>query len=126
MRACVLLAVALVVAACEYGDQANLSHDAPIGGGDGPRIDGPRIDAPNGTPDARVGVQCGAEVCTGQQDCCVPSGNPMAMCVDQGNCTGAIFVCDGPEDCNANQVCCVGGGGGDTVCRGATQCNNTG
>ena len=65
--------------------------------------DGGHGDAGNLAP-ATGSVACGAQSCTGQSVCCVPS---VACVKSLAGCNGAALKCDGAEDCLPDETCCV-------------------
>src|SRR5690348_2561204 len=62
----------------------------------------------SGMPDAPTqanGVKCGAETCSGTQQCCVDFISGIACTAVGAQCNGFSATCDGKEDCGTG-VCC--------------------
>jgi hypothetical protein len=121
MRAKYILVLTFLIAC---GSKHSTSGDDAPSGTDSSSTDSPTSGDAGGDAmsnvDGAVGVACGTTTCSATQECCLTNGQ--RTCVDQGNCQGAAFECDGPEDCQMGEICCASNTGGTpgTTCQDAT------
>jgi hypothetical protein len=69
-------------------------------------------------PDGAVdGIECGEEVCVGEQTCCI-TGEGATCIAAEAMCEGYEAGCTGPGDCDLGQECCFTFEGSECVTTG--------
>jgi hypothetical protein len=130
-----LVVIAIVLAACSYGDpsydgtgfKCDGDHPCPSGqtcGGDGVCGTGG-----SGSGSSELGIKCGADTCAAGSACCADVIAGPHCISTSASCTGQTAQCDGIADCGSGQRCCATASprcGADTcadaVCTVATDC----